>query len=343
MTSESKILVATENAVFLVNPGEGVMIPGEILEDRFPSALVWDPHVEGRAWCGTTEDGVFNSDDGGASWRAAGLQHRRVMSVSASPARKGLVWAGTEPSALWRSDNGGESWEEMTGLRNLPSSSEWSFPPRPETHHVRWIACHPHDPDRLWVAVEAGALVTTPDGGESWEDRREGSPRDTHELAIHPHRPKTLRVAGGDGYFESHDGGENWISPLDGLEVTYMRSVAVDPGNPHRMIASGASKPRSAYVAGRSDGRIYRRVEEGTWERITPGWPEPPDTIAPLLRPGVEDGQFWAADERGIHLSEDGGEVWIQVAGFRIRPGYIRGLSVTGKQNGSGADPAVHP
>jgi len=30
----------------------------------------------------------------------------------------------------------------------LSSSSEWSFPPRPDTHHVRWIACHPLEPKR---------------------------------------------------------------------------------------------------------------------------------------------------------------------------------------------------
>lgn len=330
MTSESRILVATESALFVVDSRKGTMSSGKGLGDRLPSALARDPHVQHRAWCGTTEDGVFLSDDNGASWRAAGLQGSRIMAVSASPARKDLVWVGTEPSDVWRSHDAGESWEEVKGFRRLPSSSEWSFPPRPETHHVRWIACHPHDPNRLWVAVEAGALVTTLDGGESWEDRREGSPRDTHELAIHPHRPRTLRVAAGDGYFESHDEGENWQSPLDGLEVTYMRSVAVDPGNPHRMIASAASKPRTAYVAGRSDGRLYRRVEEGAWERVTTGWPEPPDTIAPLLRPGTEEGHFWAADERGIHLSRDGGEVWAQVAGFRTRPQHIRGFSADG-------------
>lgn len=39
--------------------------------------------------------------------------------------------------------------------RDAASSSEWSFPPKPDTHHVRWIACHPLDANRLWVAIEA--------------------------------------------------------------------------------------------------------------------------------------------------------------------------------------------
>ena len=328
MSTQPRILVATEETAFLVEAGDGEMTPGRGLEKRLPSALAWDPRVEGRAWVGTTDDGVFRSEDGGISWHPSGLQGGRIMSVSASPAEEGLIWAGTEPSAVWRSEDGGESWEEATGLQDLPSAEEWSFPPRPETHHVRWIACHPYDPHRLWVAVEAGALVTTEDGGEGWQDRVPGSPRDTHELAIHPDRPLDLRVSAGDGYFESHDGGENWIQPMEGLEVSYMRSVAVDPKDPHRVVASGASEPRTAYVAGRSDGRLYRKTHGGVWERVLNGWPEPPDVIAPLLRPGGAEEDLWAADERGIHRSDDGGRTWSQVSGFPSRPQHLRGFSL---------------
>ena len=48
-----------------------------------------------------------------------------------------------EPSEVWRSADAGSAWEQTSRLETLSSSSEWSFPPRPDTHHVRWIACHP--------------------------------------------------------------------------------------------------------------------------------------------------------------------------------------------------------
>src|SRR4029453_16868663 len=85
-----------------------------------------------------------------------------------------VVWVGTEPSEVWLSADGGTTWEQTSRLETLPSSSEWSFPPRPDTHHVRWIACHPLEPERLWVAIEAGALVSTVDGGRPWGDRGPG-------------------------------------------------------------------------------------------------------------------------------------------------------------------------
>src|SRR4029453_16918328 len=49
------------------------------------------------------------------------------------------------------------------------------------------------------------------------------------------------------------------------------------------VLVSASSGPHSAYIAGRSDGRLYRRVAGGHWERVRDGWPDPPSTIAPLL------------------------------------------------------------
>jgi hypothetical protein len=155
-----------------------------------------------------------------------------------------------------------------------------------------------------------------------------GGPRDTHELAIHPDRPEVLRVSAGDGYFESRDAGATWDRPRDGLEVGYLRSVAIDPGDPETIVVSAASHAHAAYTAGRSDGRLYRRVGDGPWERVNDGWPDPPDTIAPLLVPGTAAGELWAADERGVHRSADGGRRWEQVAGFDRTPSHLRGLAV---------------
>jgi photosystem II stability/assembly factor-like uncharacterized protein len=219
-------------------------------------------------------------------------------------------------------------------MEGLPSASEWSFPPKPETHHVRWITCHPEDPGRLWLAVEAGALISTPDGGRSWRDRVPSGPTDTHELALHPDRPEGLRSAAGDGYFESDDGGFSWTRPMDGLEVGYLRSVALDPGDPDVVMVSGASRPRSAYVAGHSDGRLYRRKGSGVWTRVDSGWPDPPDGIAPLLASGLEAGELWGADDRGVFRSGDGGQSWTPVAFFGgpeapPRPSNLRGLAIS--------------
>ncbi|MGQ0562942.1 MAG: WD40/YVTN/BNR-like repeat-containing protein, partial [Gemmatimonadota bacterium] len=216
----TRILIATQSDIVIIDADDATALTARGLNDR-PTCLAADALAAGRVWCGTHRGGVFRSEDQGATWHSAGLAGRMITAIAASPAAPDVVWAGTEPSEMWRSEDGGETWEQARGLEALPSSSEWAFPPRPETHHVRWVACHPHEPGRLWVAIEAGALVSTTDGGHTWRDRVPGGPWDTHELAIHPAAPHMLRVAAGDGYLESDDAGASWRSPSAGLEVGY--------------------------------------------------------------------------------------------------------------------------
>ena len=109
----------------------------------------------------------------------------RPTCLAADALVRGRAWCGTHRGGVFRSD----------------------------THHVRWIACHPLEPERLWVAIEAGALVSTIDDGRTWRDRVTGGPWDTHELAVHRNAPNALRVSAGDGYFESEDAGVTWRSP----------------------------------------------------------------------------------------------------------------------------------
>jgi photosystem II stability/assembly factor-like uncharacterized protein len=321
------ILVATDREVVVADVERGAVDPAHGIGDR-PTCLAADPLVRRRAWCGTQRRGVFRSDDGGRSWESAGLAGKLIMAVTASPTERDVVYAGTEPSEVWRSNDAGTSWEQTSTLETLPSSAEWSFPPRPDTHHVRWIACHSLAAGRLWVAIEAGALVSTIDGGRTWRDRVHGGPWDTHELAVHHKAPDVLRVSAGDGYFESEDAGRTWRSPSVGLEVGYFVSVAIEPERPEGVVVSASSGPYSAYVAGRSDGRLYRRVTRDRWERVRHGWPEPANTIAPLLCAGEKARELWAADERGIHRSEDGGKSWRRLVGYATLPQHLRGLAL---------------
>src|SRR5439155_24770714 len=93
-------------------------------------------------------------------------------------------------------------------LLELPSRPTWSFPPRPWTSHVRWIAPNPHDADVLLVGIELGGLMRSVDGGTSWEDHRPGAQRDVHSLAWHPRVRGRAYEAGGGGAAWSDDGGD---------------------------------------------------------------------------------------------------------------------------------------
>lgn len=275
-----------------------------------PSCLAADPNRPERLYCGTFGNGLYESEDGGNSWRptGGGLLHTDVTEVAAGS--EGAVYAGTEPSAIFRSADGGESWRELAGLTELPSAKYWSFPPRPDTHHVRFIGVDPVRPAQLYVCIEAGALIRSPDYGESWEDRVPNGPRDTHTLVTHPDAPGRLYSAAADGYFESWDFGERWESPEDGLQHRYLWSVAVDPAAPDTVLVSAARGPSQAHSPRAAESVIYRRSGRGPWQRCRSGLPAPEGSMAFELATSASQGIFYAVCNRGVYRSEDAGESW---------------------------------
>jgi hypothetical protein len=51
-----------------------------------------------------------------------------------------------------------------------------------------------------------------------------------------------------------------------------MARIAATATRPNVVVVSASSGPHSAYVAGRFDGRLYRRLSGDRWERVRDGW-----------------------------------------------------------------------
>jgi photosystem II stability/assembly factor-like uncharacterized protein len=238
-----------------------------------------------------------------------------------------VVYAGTEPSAVYRSETGGDSWVDLAGLRALPSAVTWSFPPRPDTHHVRWIEADVTTVDRVFVAIEAGALVRTLDGGRTWYDRVRGGPYDTHTAATHPLAPGRIYSAAGDGYFETTDAGESWRSPENGLQHRYLVAVAVNPADPDAVVVSASAGPGTAYRPQRAEAYVYRRTGPERWEQAMNGLPEARGTTASRFatHPSEPDA-IYAANNHGLFRSDDAGRSWKALDITWPEPGLANGV-----------------
>jgi photosystem II stability/assembly factor-like uncharacterized protein len=266
--------------------------------------LAVDPRDRERVYAGSPGGGVWRTDDGGGRWAECSPPRPAVFSLAVSPA-DGAVYAGTEPSALYRSDDAGASWCELDALLELPSRPTWSFPPRPWTSHVSWIAPSPHDGDLILVGIELGGLMRSIDGGASWQDHRPGAQRDVHSLAWHPSVEDRAYEAGGGGAAWSDDGGDSWHPADEGRDRHYTWSVAVDPEDPGLWYVSASTGPFAAHGRGDPRARIYRR-RDGRWQALTGGLPEPMPAMPyalvateDRLFAGLADGQLWASADRG--------------------------------------------
>ncbi|HMA34223.1 MAG TPA: sialidase family protein [Chloroflexia bacterium] len=318
------LYIALEQGLLVARGQDHTWRVDQRLRDRPVQSVAGDPLRPERLYCGTFGQGVWYSADAGASWQPAGaaLADRQIMAVVVSPVERagdqGVVYAGTEPSALYRSADGGQTWQECAGLRALPSAATWSFPPRPQTHHVRAIGLAPDAPGRLYVAIEAGALVRSPDGGRTWHDRQPDGPRDAHTLATHEQAPGRVYAAAGDGfldpgrgYAESRDGGATWQYSGAGLQHHYLWGLAVDPGDPETIVVSAASGPQQAHYPPAAESYIYRKCRGEVWRLCAAGLPEAKGLLAPVLAAhAAEPGVFYAASNAGLFRSPDAGQHW---------------------------------
>lgn len=306
------------------------------LEGLQPTCLAVDPFRPEIVYCGTFGRGLWRSEDAGRSWQPVGdagaamepyenngitQPHITSLAISLTEQNQGygVVYAGSEPSTIYRSEDGGQNWRELKALRELPSAPSWRFPPRPYTSHVRWITPDPRVPGRLFAAIEAGALVRSLDGGETWEDRVPDAPIDTHTLVMHPQAPDRLYSAAGDGfsspgrgYNESYDGGQSWQRPDEGLEQHYLWGLAVDLGNPDTIVVSASPGPYAAHhQREEAQSAIYLKQAGQPWRRISDGLPDIEGTVVPVLASHeAEPGVFYALCNRGLYRSADAGQHW---------------------------------
>jgi hypothetical protein len=247
---------------------------------------------------GTMGGGALLSRDAAASWERVELPEDDVLSVAISGA-DGALYAGTEPSRVFVARDGG-AWTELEALQDIPSKPHWSFPPRPWTHHVRWIAPDPHRAERLLVGIELGGVMVSEDGGATFSDHRPGAKRDAHQLAWHPRVDGLAYQAAGDGAARSRDGGRTWEA-ADGGRLPYCWALAIEPDDPERWYVSAATGPGTAHAGARAHGRLYRR-DGDRWDEM-----ELPSDAMPYAL-AVVDGTLLAgmSDGRVLRASGDG-------------------------------------
>jgi photosystem II stability/assembly factor-like uncharacterized protein len=290
-----------------------------MLDGSGAQCIAVDPHDADRAYVGTFDSGVYRTRDAGETWEQVGgnIPHQRVLSIAMSPSRRtgGLsaVYVGTEPSSLYRSDDDGQTWQDFPTLTELPSAPTWSFPPRPWTSHVRWIAPHQNDPDMLYLGIELGGVMRSADGGQTWEDRKPGSYHDSHSVRTHPIALDRVYEAAGGGVAWSLDRGATWSELDDGMDRHYVWALAIDPADPDLWYVSATHSARYAHRSnGEADAHIYRKRGEAPWQPLAVGTEDPlPYMPYALLTLRSQPDVIIAGMQNGqIMLSEDAGDSW---------------------------------
>ena len=198
-----------------------------------------DPSAPNRIWVGTGEnhggrhngfgDGIYKSDDGGATWEKKGLDaSEHISKIIVHPddsntvwvASQGPLWAPGGERGVYKTTDGGDSWTNVLSAGAYTGATDLIIAPR--------------NPDRLYAAM--------------WQH----------------HRTVAAYVGGGpeSGLWKSDDGGDTWTELTTGLPDGNMGKIglAISPMDPDVLYAAIELDLR--------EGGVWKSTDRGaSWEK----------------------------------------------------------------------------
>jgi len=218
---------------------------------------------------------------------------------------------------VFKSADGGDSWSDCEQLRNLPETIDWTFPRPPHVSHVKGLALRSDNSLAIIGAVEEGWVIRSQDGGETWQNIKEGVEFDAHYVAVMPDNQDVVIATSGKGIYRSRNGGASFVNSSKGLDCTYMVQVVVHPARPKVLFTAAAAVPPPFWR--RPEGAassFYRSENQGeSWEKVSGGLPSHFKAAPRAVAGDPEEANsfFVGMTDGSVWWSKDGGDSFRQI------------------------------
>jgi len=237
-----------------------------------------------------------SSDDFGKSWTNpqqapirfpsdAGVSLKNIWQIALGrPEEPNVLFCGVEPAALFETRDAGETWSLVRGLFDHPHRPRWM--PGNGGLALHTIVLDPGDNQRMYVAISAGGVYRTNDGGLSWTPQNQGIRATTmpekhpvfgqcvHKIVMHPARPERLFLQSHWGLYRSDNCAENWHDIANGVPSDFGFAMITHPRNPDCVYILPVESDEFRCAC---DGRlrVYRTRNGGaSWEPLSRGLPQ---------------------------------------------------------------------
>jgi photosystem II stability/assembly factor-like uncharacterized protein len=252
--------------------------------DSVITSIVIDPHDPKLMWAATwTQDptaggGVYRTENGGETWKPAGLAGHAVRALVEAAGRDGLLIAGAV-DGVFRSADGGNSWQRLT-----PEGHE-------ELRNFDSVALDPANPQIIYAGTYHLPWKTS-DGGAHWGPVHEGmiDDSDVMSLLVDRTHPRRVYASACSGIYLSEDGAAVWRK-IQGIPYTARRT---------QVILQDPVRPATVYAA-TTEGLWVTANAGSSWRRLTPG-----DWVVNAIT--VVRGRIVIGTEKlGVLISDDAG------------------------------------
>jgi serine/threonine protein kinase len=295
-------------------------------------AMAYDNRAgQHRIWASTASYWgtlLRSSDDFGKSWTNpqqapirfpsdTGVSLKNIWQITLGRSEEpDLLYCGVEPAALFETRDAGGSWSLVRGLFDHPHRPRWM--PGNGGLALHTVLLDPADNRRMYVAISAGGVYRTDDGGRNWTAQNRGIRAMTmperypefgqcvHKIVMHPARPERLFLQSHWGLYRSDDSAENWLDIANGVPSDFGFAMVAHPRNPDCVyIVPVESDEFRCACDGRL--RVYRtRNGGGSWEPLSRGLPQK-RAYETVLRDAITVDAF---DPSGIYFGTRSGQLF---------------------------------
>ena len=250
---------------------------------------------ERQTWyAGTSPQGLFRSEDGGATWDGVDGFNEHPMrktwcggdkdgtpdgpklhSILIDPRDRNHMYIGMSSGGVFESATGGGAWRPL----NAGVKADFLPEPTPEFgHDPHCVRLHPVLPDRLYQQNHCG-IYRLDRPAERWQDIGASMPKSVgaigFPMVVHPRDPDTVWVfpmdgtkvwprtspAGKPAVYRSVNGGKSWQRQATGLPKTQAWLTVK-----RQAMTADHGSPVGVYF-GTSSGEIWGSRDEGrTWK-----------------------------------------------------------------------------
>ncbi len=285
---------------------------------------------------------IYRSDDHGQTWQSLDAVPGHAADTGRGETR--AIWylaeageslfTGIDPAGLFRSDDRGGSWLPVAGLNEHPTRGTWE--PSKGCFAVHSICVDSRQPDNLVVAVSAGGVYRSEDGGATWEPtnagvRADNLPQPTpptghnvHRVIMHPRVTERLYRQCYNGTYRSDDGARTWTEITAGLPSDFGYGIVSDPNDADTVFQIPES---GSHLRAPVDGklRVYRSRDAGRrWTSASTGLPAAHVYVTVLREAMAIDardpcGVYFGTSGGHVFASRDAGDSWRIIANFLPR------------------------
>ena len=238
-------------------------------------------------------DGVFRSNDDGATWRrispADDAELHNVDSIAIDPKDASIIYAGTF-HLPWKTTDAGTHWVSIhSGM--IDDSDVFS------------LVVDREQPERVFASACSG-IYRSDNGGALWT-KIQGIPfsaRRTHVVLQDPSHPEVVYAGTTEGLWKTSDGGSNWalITPANWV----INSLVVEPKTDRVIIGTD----QLGVLISDDGGQFFRVSNNGFYHRQVTAFAQDP------RRPGHLLVVLTNAPEAILETNDDG-RTWFPAGG----------------------------